>query len=89
MFRELVVYAAFPASGRPSVCATVAVGTIQLAATDPIGAVAKSCAPHQILPGTDASMAPGFETPEALAESKSNPDYWAKRPVKRSKTAAE
>ena len=34
---------------------------------------------HQILAGTDASMAPGFETPEALARSKSSPNYWAKK----------
>ena len=34
---------------------------------------------HQILAGTTASMAPGFETPEALAKSKSDPGYWAKR----------
>jgi len=44
---------------------------------------------HQILPGTDASMAPGFETAQALARSKSDPDYWARRPAKRGKTAAE
>jgi len=44
---------------------------------------------HQVLPGTDASMAPGFETAQALAESKADPDYWARRPAKRSKTAAE
>jgi alkylhydroperoxidase family enzyme len=34
---------------------------------------------HQILAGTSASMAPGFETAEALAESKAAPDYWARR----------
>jgi len=34
---------------------------------------------HQILPGTSASMAPGFETAEVLAHSKASPDYWAKR----------
>jgi hypothetical protein len=28
--------------------------------------------------GTSASMAPGFEDAEALARSKSAPDYWAK-----------
>ena len=44
---------------------------------------------HQILPGTDASMAPGFETAQALERSKSDPDYWARRPAKRGKTAAE
>jgi alkylhydroperoxidase family enzyme len=34
---------------------------------------------HQVLPGTAASMAPGFETAEALAASKQSTDYWAKR----------
>jgi alkylhydroperoxidase family enzyme len=34
---------------------------------------------HQVLPGTSASMAPGFETTEALAESKQAADYWARR----------
>jgi alkylhydroperoxidase family enzyme len=34
---------------------------------------------HQILPGTTASMAPGFETAEQLARSKADPDYWAKK----------
>jgi len=34
---------------------------------------------HQIMAGTAASMAPGFETPEALAKSKASPDYWARR----------
>ena len=33
---------------------------------------------HQVLPGTDASMAPGFETPEALQRSKADRNYWAK-----------
>ena len=32
---------------------------------------------HQVLPGTAASMAPGFEDADALAASKSSPDYWA------------
>ncbi|MBC7778878.1 MAG: carboxymuconolactone decarboxylase family protein [Proteobacteria bacterium] len=39
---------------------------------------------HQYLAGTDASMAPGFESADALARSKSSPEYWAK-----SKGAAE
>jgi alkylhydroperoxidase family enzyme len=43
---------------------------------------------HQILPGTDASMAPGFETAAALADSKSDPDYWAKAPARAKKDAA-
>jgi alkylhydroperoxidase family enzyme len=34
---------------------------------------------HQVLSGTSASMAPGFETSEALTQSKALPDYWAKR----------
>jgi alkylhydroperoxidase family enzyme len=33
---------------------------------------------HEVLPGTAASMAPGFETAEALAQSKATPDYWAR-----------
>jgi len=32
---------------------------------------------HQVLAGTPASMAPGFETAESLARSKASPDYWA------------
>jgi alkylhydroperoxidase family enzyme len=34
---------------------------------------------HEVLPGTSASMAPGFETAEDLAKSKATPDYWARR----------
>ena len=34
---------------------------------------------HQVLAGTHASMAPGYETPEALQQSKSSDDYWARR----------
>jgi alkylhydroperoxidase family enzyme len=34
---------------------------------------------HQILAGTGASMAPGFETTEALERSKASPHYWANR----------
>ena len=37
---------------------------------------------HQILAGTDASMAPGFETANALERSKQAPDYWAKTSAK-------
>jgi alkylhydroperoxidase family enzyme len=47
---------------------------------------------HQVLPGTDASMAPGFETDAALKESKAAPDYWAKNkytPAKKAVTAGE
>jgi alkylhydroperoxidase family enzyme len=34
---------------------------------------------HQVLAGTTASMAPGYETADALRKSKSRPDYWAKQ----------
>ena len=44
---------------------------------------------HQILPGKDGSMAPGFETKEALERSKQQPDYWAKQPPKPQTQAAE
>lgn len=44
---------------------------------------------HQILAGTDASMAPGFETAEALTASKSDPHYWAHKKAKPSSVAAE
>jgi alkylhydroperoxidase family enzyme len=38
---------------------------------------------HQILAGTTASMAPGFESEDALRRSKAAPDYWAKTPAAR------
>ena len=44
---------------------------------------------HQILAGTDASMAPGFETEAALKQSKSAGDYWAKSGAKPQTQAAE
>lgn len=34
---------------------------------------------HQVMAGGAASMAPGFETAEALQASKQTDDYWAKR----------
>ena len=35
---------------------------------------------HQVMAGiSSASMAPGFESPEALEKSKAAPDYWAKQ----------
>ena len=37
---------------------------------------------HQVLAGTDASLAPGFETAEALQRSKADAAYWAKQPAK-------
>jgi alkylhydroperoxidase family enzyme len=33
---------------------------------------------HQVMPGTSASLAPGFETPEAMAETIGSDGYWAK-----------
>jgi alkylhydroperoxidase family enzyme len=33
---------------------------------------------HQILAGTTASMAPGFESMDALERSKADPGYWAR-----------
>jgi alkylhydroperoxidase family enzyme len=42
---------------------------------------------HQILAGTDASMAPGFANEDELRRSKSSPDYWARKP--RTSEAAE
>jgi alkylhydroperoxidase family enzyme len=33
---------------------------------------------HQVMPGTEASMAPGFESADALAESKASERYWAR-----------
>jgi alkylhydroperoxidase family enzyme len=44
---------------------------------------------HQILPGTAASMAPGFETADALARSKAAQDYWARQSSKGTPEAAE
>lgn len=44
---------------------------------------------HKILAGTDASMAPGFETAEALTRSKQSTDYWARSNIKPSTEAAE
>ena len=38
---------------------------------------------HQVLAGTDASMAPGYESMSALQSTKSSSDYWAKAPVAR------
>lgn len=34
---------------------------------------------HAVMPGTDASMAPGMETLEALKQSKASEEYWAKK----------
>ena len=34
---------------------------------------------HEVMAGDSASMAPGFESPEALAASKAKDGYWARR----------
>jgi alkylhydroperoxidase family enzyme len=39
---------------------------------------------HQVLAGTTASMAPGYETAEALRQSKSSEQYWARSKSTRS-----
>ncbi len=44
---------------------------------------------HQIMAGTDASMAPGFETMETLEQAKSDPNYWARPDGKAKPEAAE
>ena len=44
---------------------------------------------HQILAGMGGSMAPGFETEEALKRAKAAPDYWAKQAPKPQSQAAE
>ncbi|HYH40373.1 MAG TPA: hypothetical protein VD867_00200 [Burkholderiales bacterium] len=38
---------------------------------------------HQVMGGGAGSMAPGFETAEALAKAKASPDYWAKQDTKK------
>ena len=44
---------------------------------------------HQVLAGTDGSMAPGFETMDALKTSKAQVDYWAKKQAAPQSEAAE
>ena len=44
---------------------------------------------HQGLAGTDASMAPGTETLDALQATKAQADYWAKKPAAPQAQAAE
>lgn len=43
---------------------------------------------HQVLPGTAASMAPGFEDADTLAQSKASAKYWARTQSERAKDAA-
>ena len=42
---------------------------------------------HQVMAGNTASMAPGFETAEALAKTKASPDYWARQTPAKKHTA--
>src|SRR5215470_11992617 len=42
---------------------------------------------HQVLAGTAASLAPGYETADALAKTKAAADYWAKSSVSSTKSA--
>jgi alkylhydroperoxidase family enzyme len=42
---------------------------------------------HQILAGTDASMAPGFENVETSTHSKESEDYWARHNVAAARAA--
>ena len=42
---------------------------------------------HQVLAGTTASMAPGFEDIDRLVRSKQDPAYWAQRGVKPAEAA--
>lgn len=42
---------------------------------------------HQVMSGTSGSMAPGFETPEALAATKASSDYWARQDPQPKKNA--
>jgi alkylhydroperoxidase family enzyme len=45
---------------------------------------------HEVLAGTDASMAPGYEDMAALKAAKAAPDYWAKKdqPATRARSSA-
>lgn len=42
---------------------------------------------HQILAGTDASMAPGFENEDALKASKASEEYWARKNAPHARSA--
>jgi alkylhydroperoxidase family enzyme len=44
---------------------------------------------HEIMAGTDASMAPGFETAQASAQTKERADYWTRRDVAAASRAGE
>jgi hypothetical protein len=44
---------------------------------------------HQVLVGQSGSMAPGYETEDALKRTKADPNYWAKKKPARADQAAE
>jgi alkylhydroperoxidase family enzyme len=44
---------------------------------------------HQVLAGTSAAMAPGFEDLDQLARSKQDPEYWARRSAEPADQAAD
>ena len=44
---------------------------------------------HQVLAGLSGSMAPGFESDDALQRAKADPDYWARKPAPALSEAAE
>jgi alkylhydroperoxidase family enzyme len=44
---------------------------------------------HQVLAGLSGSMAPGFESQDALKRAKSDPNYWARKPAPARSEAAE
>jgi alkylhydroperoxidase family enzyme len=44
---------------------------------------------HQVLVGQSGSMAPGYETEDALKRTKSDPNYWANKKPARTSQAAE
>ncbi len=43
---------------------------------------------HEVLAGTTASMAPGYEDAKSLTATKAATDYWAKRPAERAGSSA-
>jgi len=43
---------------------------------------------HQVMAGTSAAMAPGFEDAQALAQSKAAADYWARKEAAPQKSGA-
>jgi alkylhydroperoxidase family enzyme len=44
---------------------------------------------HQVLAGLSGSMAPGFESDDALKRAKADPKYWARKPAPARSEAAE